>query len=99
MTTHSNILAWEIPWTKLPGGQQSMGSRRVRHNLVTKPAPAPWRLNVSLLLHNSPCVQALQDPCGLQMGTRAPETGPIDDILAIDMAVSNKCPLSLTKGC
>ena len=24
MTTHSSILAWEIPWTE-PGGQQSMG--------------------------------------------------------------------------
>ena len=26
MTTHSNILAWEIPWTEEPGGLQSMGS-------------------------------------------------------------------------
>ena len=24
MTTHSNILAWEIPWTEEPGGLQSM---------------------------------------------------------------------------
>ena len=30
--THSNILAWEIPWTEEPGGLQSMGSQRVRHN-------------------------------------------------------------------
>ena len=28
MTTHSNILAWEIPWTVEPGGLQSMGSQR-----------------------------------------------------------------------
>ena len=35
MTTHSNILAWEIPWTEEPGGLQSMGSQRVQHNLVT----------------------------------------------------------------
>ena len=27
------ILAWEIPWTKEPGGLQSVGSQRVRHNL------------------------------------------------------------------
>ena len=27
MTTHSNILAWEIPWTEEPGGLQSMGSQ------------------------------------------------------------------------
>ena len=32
----SSVLAWEIPWTEGPGGLQSMGSRRVRHNLVTK---------------------------------------------------------------
>ena len=29
---HSSILAWRIPWTKEPGGLQSMGSQRVRHN-------------------------------------------------------------------
>ena len=28
MTTHSSILAWEIPWTKGPGGLQSMGSQK-----------------------------------------------------------------------
>ena len=27
---HSNILALRIPWTKEPGGLQSMGSQRVR---------------------------------------------------------------------
>ena len=27
MATHSSILAWEIPWTEEPGGQQSMGSQ------------------------------------------------------------------------
>ena len=26
MATHSNILAWEIPWTEGPGGLQPMGS-------------------------------------------------------------------------
>ena len=25
MTTHSSILAWEIPWTEESGGLQSMG--------------------------------------------------------------------------
>ena len=32
MATHSSILAWRIPWTKDPGGLQSMGSQRVRHD-------------------------------------------------------------------
>ena len=36
MATHSSILAWEIPWTEESGGPPSMGSQRVRHNLVTK---------------------------------------------------------------
>ena len=29
MATHSNILAWRIPWTEKTGGLQSMGSQRV----------------------------------------------------------------------
>ena len=29
MATHSRILAWRIPWTEEPGGEQSMGSQRV----------------------------------------------------------------------
>ena len=32
MATHSNILAGKIPWTGEPGGLQSMGSQRVRHD-------------------------------------------------------------------
>ena len=35
MTTHSNILAWETPWTEEPGRLQSRGSHRVRHNWST----------------------------------------------------------------
>ena len=29
---HSSILAWRIPRTEEPGGLQSMGSQRVRHD-------------------------------------------------------------------
>ena len=29
MATYSSILAWRIPWTKEPGGLQSMGLQRV----------------------------------------------------------------------
>ena len=32
MATHSGILTWRIPWTEEPGGLQSMGSHRVRHD-------------------------------------------------------------------
>ena len=36
MASHSNILTWEIPWTKEPGGVQPMGLQRVEPNLATK---------------------------------------------------------------
>ena len=32
MATHSNILAWRIPWTKEAGGLQSLGSQRGGHD-------------------------------------------------------------------
>ena len=32
MAAHSSILAWRIPWTEEPGGLQSTGSHRVRHD-------------------------------------------------------------------
>ena len=35
MATHSSILAWRIPWTKEPGGLQSMGLQRVGHERLT----------------------------------------------------------------
>ena len=36
MATHSSVFAQRIPWTEEPGGLQSMGSQRVRHDWVTK---------------------------------------------------------------
>ena len=35
MATHSNTLAWKIPWKEEPGRLQSMGSWRVRHDWAT----------------------------------------------------------------
>ena len=32
MATHSSILAWKISWTEEPGGLQSTGSQKVRHD-------------------------------------------------------------------
>ena len=32
MTTHSNTVVWEIPWTEEPGELQSMRLQRVRHD-------------------------------------------------------------------
>ena len=36
MAIHSSTLSWKIPWTEEPGGPQSVGSQRVRHDLMTK---------------------------------------------------------------
>ena len=35
MATCSSVLAWRIPWTEDPGGLQSMGLQRVKHNRAT----------------------------------------------------------------
>ena len=32
MDIYSSILAWRIPWAEEPGGLQSIGLQRVRHN-------------------------------------------------------------------
>ena len=42
MATHSSILAWKTPWREEPGGLQSMGSQRVRHD---------WATSLSFLNH------------------------------------------------
>ena len=43
VATHSSILAWKISWTEEPGGLQSMGSQRVRHD---------WATNTYFLTHH-----------------------------------------------
>ena len=58
MATHSSILAWKISWTEEPGGLQSMGLQRVRHDLETKPPPPrqnelSWNFSVLILTANS----------------------------------------------
>ena len=39
MAVHSSILAWRIPWTEEPGGLQSIGLERVRHNWACTHGP------------------------------------------------------------
>ena len=43
ITTHSSNLAWEIPWTEEVGMLHSIGSQRLRHDLVTE--------STNILLH------------------------------------------------
>ena len=35
MAALSSVLAWRIPWTEKPGGLQSEGLQRVRHDRTT----------------------------------------------------------------
>ena len=32
IATHCSVLTWKIPWMEEPGGLQSIGSQRIRHN-------------------------------------------------------------------
>ena len=50
MATHSSILAWRISWTEEPGGIQSMGLQRVRHNSATKQQQQTSQKNVHELI-------------------------------------------------
>ena len=61
MTAYSSVLAWKIPWTEEPGGLQSMGSQRIRHNRVTNThtgfsqpgstLPLPWSKHPLIAAH------------------------------------------------
>ena len=48
MATHSSILTWRTAWTQEPGGLQSMGSQKVRHNRVTN---THRHINACIYLH------------------------------------------------
>ena len=72
MTTRSSILAWKIPWTEAAGELQSMGSQRVRHDLVAKHALMSYTICIHaqslsrLQLFATPWTIACQAP--LSMG-------------------------------
>ena len=61
MATHSSILAWRIPWTEEPGGLQSMGLPRVRHDWATSPHEQPRSLGQTLL-QSKVCITTLIGP-------------------------------------
>ena len=58
MATHSNILAWKIPWTEEPGELQAMGSQRVRHGRVTEHAHTQLCHHKMGICSGSTCAQA-----------------------------------------
>ena len=46
MAAHSSFLVWRSPWTEEPGGLQSIGSQRVRHNRSDLALGLPGEENV-----------------------------------------------------
>ena len=70
MATHSSILAWRIPWTDESCGLQSMGSKRVGHDWVTKHSPIV-SVPSSWLHLNKYLVPKAPPPNTILMGTRA----------------------------
>ena len=41
MAIHSSILAWKLTWTEEPGGLQSKGLQRVRHDWAIRHTQTP----------------------------------------------------------
>ena len=55
---NSIILAWRSPWTEEPGGLQSIGLLRVRHDWVTKPQDtSTWKRKLKVNQHCRLCCQ------------------------------------------
>ena len=54
MATHFTILAWSIPWLEEPGGLQSIGMQRVRHDRMRCPSVLGklWYLDLQSLGKN-----------------------------------------------
>ena len=50
MATPSSVLAWRTPRTEVPGGLQSMGLQRVKHDWATKHSTAHAHNNLLLVM-------------------------------------------------
>ena len=78
MATHSSILAWRIPWIEEPGGLQSLGSQRIKHDWAT------YTLSTNHSGRSSPPLSSIQTahllPCVILLsgfylcGIREPKT-------------------------
>ena len=76
MTTHSSILAWEIPCTEEPGGLESTGLRRVRHDWATKQCVAcrsPHPKGAASLSFSSSSRTSLTRTCTLNLCLLKPQ--------------------------
>ena len=53
MTTHSSILAWEIPWTEEPGGLQPMGYTESDMTEQLTPSKSPQTVTAAMKLKDA----------------------------------------------
>ena len=53
MVTHSNILAWEIPWTEEPGWLQSKGHKELDTAESTEHTHKSMRSSASLWFYSA----------------------------------------------
>ena len=58
MATHSSMVAWKIPWMEEPGGLQSTGLQRVKHDFTATPLVTPWTQHARL-----PCPSPSSGAC------------------------------------
>ena len=81
MVIHSSILVWRILQTEEPGGLQSTGSQRVRHEWVTKPPQTPTTTTDTckswIWYHRCSfkCVVRLKNKDGINRGRKQEEPG------------------------
>ena len=64
MATPSSVLAWKIPWTKEPGGLQSMGSQS-QTRLSTHSSTAVPQRNKNTAVRRNPVNRRIR--CGRQV--------------------------------
>ena len=86
MTTHSSTVAWEIPWAEQPGGLQSMGSQRVRHNLATKRQV----LGIQWQIKQAPCPSGANSPTRHKQMSRLFQCSVTDTVRSENMVLSEQ---------
>ena len=64
MVTHTSIFAWRIPWMEEPGGLQSTGSQRVRHDLATSLSLSYIYTHIYIHTHNIFIYQSFDEHLG-----------------------------------
>ena len=72
MATHCSIIAWRIPWIEEPGGLQSMGYQKVRHNWATSLIHSPSSWGTSLVAQTVKHLPAMQETWVQSLGQEDP---------------------------